>query len=159
MSKRVLILASYGPDVLLGGHPVEWLAQCSWDFTLGGVREWEVIWEGLWEESAMLMRICGGVLRGTLLKTGPADFLRGLKWNRHTSFHIIDMFACMIFHFLTWNVSQLSCRSTWCTASILTWDWMVHPRFQSGGTWWLTSRAGEFSVARQQGLKRRRTRL
>ncbi len=56
----------------------------------------------------------------------------------------------MIFHFLTWNVSQLSCRSTWCTASILTWDWMVHPRFRSGGTWWLTSRAGEFSASFQR---------
>lgn len=94
----------------------------------------------------MLMRVCGSVLRGTLLKT--RGLKRGLKRNRH-QFHIVDLFPCMIFHFPTWNVSQLSCRSTWCTASILTWDWMVHPRFRSGGTWWLTSRAGEFSASFQ----------
>lgn len=94
------MLALYGPDVLLGGHPVEWLAQWSWDFTLGGVGEWEVIWESLWEESAMLMRICGGVLRGTLLKIGPADFLRGLKWNRHTSFILLTCLPAWVSIFL-----------------------------------------------------------
>lgn len=62
--------------------------------------------------------------------------------------HIMHLFTCLVFHIvLIFNVSQLSRRSTWCTASIPTCGWMGHPRFRNVGTWWPTSRAGECSAS------------
>lgn len=46
----------------------------------------------------MLMRICGSVLKGTLLKT--RGLKRGLKWNRHTRFISLTRFPAQFSIFL-----------------------------------------------------------